>query len=206
MSEEQQLVEQAKTDPFAFGVLYDRYYPKIMGYVLHRVGEVAVAQDITSSVFFKAMDSLPKFQWRGVPFSAWLYRIAANEINTYFRSSRRKPASLEELYEDHHIEVASSIDLERELIERQQAAAAYADFRIIRQLLLELPAKYQEALALRYFEKKSVQEVADIMGKNLNTVKSLLARGIQRLRQAYEAKQAPTLQPNAHPTVIHSEE
>src|SRR6266403_1933487 len=101
MPEEQALVERAKTDPRAFGDLYDHYYPKISGYILHRVGDVAAAQDVTSGVFFKAMNNLPKFQWRGVPFSAWLYRIAANEINSYFRGSTRKPLSLDALYEYH---------------------------------------------------------------------------------------------------------
>lgn len=207
MSEEQQLVEQAKADPQAFGKLYDRYYSKIAGYIQHRVGEVPASQDITSTVFFKAMTSLPRFAWRGVPFSAWLYRIASNEINSYFRGAQRRPLSLDELYEDYQFEIPAATDLERELITRQEQAQKYRDFRLVRRLLRELPDKYQQVLALRYFEKKTLQEIALITGKNLGTVKSLLSRGLQRLRQAYaEAEMSSQTQPSLRPTVIKSEE
>lgn len=207
MPDDQELVEQAKTDPAAIGELYDRYYPRISGYILRRVGDLPVAQDLTSNVFFKALGGLPRFEWRGFPFSAWLYRIASNEVNSYFRSAARKPVSLEELYEVHQVEIAGTTNLEQELIDSQAASAALSDYYLVRRLLEELPLSYQEALALRYFEKKPVQEVADILGKNLNTTKSLLSRGIEKLRKAsIRAKQEQLVQPAPLPGVIQAEE
>src|ERR1035437_9689690 len=77
---EKQAVEEAKKDPAAFGVIFEAYYPAILRYALHRTGNAAVADDVTSEVFFKALNKLSTFKWSGVPFSAWLYRIAGNEI------------------------------------------------------------------------------------------------------------------------------
>lgn len=208
MPDDQAIIQRAQTNPQAFGELYDRYYPRIAAYILHRVGDVAVAQDLTSAVFFKAMAGLPRFEWRGLPFAAWLYRIAAHEIASYFRTAQRKPLSLDALYEEYQFEPPAGHDLERDLIARQDQAQQYRDFRLVRRLLQQLPLKYQEPLALRYFEKKSVQEVATITGKNLNTTKSHLARGLDRLRQAYlaESTERPPLQLSRHRPVIETEE
>ncbi|HSX02222.1 MAG TPA: RNA polymerase sigma factor [Candidatus Saccharimonadia bacterium] len=207
MLNEQELIARAQADPPAFGELYDQTYPKISNYILRRVGEVAVAQDLTAEVYIKAMRGLPRYQWRGLPFTAWLYRIAANEIAGYFRRQHHGLLSLEALYEEHQFEPAAELDLERELIERQQQAERYADFRLVRDLLQRLPAKYQEVLALRYFEQQPLADIVIITGKNLNTVKSLLMRGLQRLRTEYNtAKTATQTQPLAPSRVIEAEE
>jgi RNA polymerase sigma-70 factor, ECF subfamily len=95
----------ALTDPLAFGELYDLYYPKIFNYILRRIGEVAIAADITSDVFFKVMKNLVKFEWQDIPFSSWIYKIASNEINTHFRKKRFWFLSLETLFEAPGFEV-----------------------------------------------------------------------------------------------------
>jgi RNA polymerase sigma-70 factor (ECF subfamily) len=185
LDEEQKLIEQAKTDPRAFNDVYDIYYPKIVSYVVHRVGDVAAGQDVTSIVFFKAWHGLPKFEWRGLPFSAWLYRIASNEVNTYFRQKKYQPASLDALFEETGFELPSEHDVANDRIAFEDALALHEDFMLIQSLLRELPLKYQEVLALRFFEKKPVKDIADILGKNTNTVKSLLARGTANLRRNF---------------------
>jgi len=205
MSDDQTLIERAKSDPQAFGQLYDRHYEAIARYIQHRLSDSATAQDLTAIVFFKAMATLPRFRWRGVPFLAWLYRIASNEINTYYRRSKHHAISLDELFDDHHFELPDGTDLERDLIARQEQAQRFQDFRIVRQLLLELPTKYQEVLALRYFEKKSLADISIITGKKLGTIKSLLSRGLERLRAAYLAEHHE-MQPSFHSAVIKAEE
>jgi RNA polymerase sigma-70 factor (ECF subfamily) len=185
LEEERKLVQRAKTDQQAFGVIFDAYYPKIAQYVLHRVGEIEVAQDITSIVFFKAWHGLPKFEWRGKPFSAWLYRIANNETNTYFRQKKYRPVSLDALFEETGFEVPSEHDVEADFMKFQDMLALHQDFQLVQRLLLELPVKYQEVLALRFFEKQSIKDIAAITGKNINTVKSLLVRGTEKLRRAF---------------------
>ncbi|MEW5960702.1 MAG: sigma-70 family RNA polymerase sigma factor [Chloroflexota bacterium] len=186
---EKELVEKAKTDPLAFGELYDLYYPKIFNYALRRLGEAALAADITSEVFFKVMKNLVKFEWQSIPFSSWIYKIASNEINTHFRKKRFWFLSLETLFEKPGFEVADEDDLQEDYIQAQKQLERYEDFRQVQKLLKKLSPKYQEVLVLRFFENKKIREISEITGKNENTVKSLLARGLEKLRsQAVQGK------------------
>ena len=185
LDKERGLVKQAKSDPEAYSVLFDYYYPQISNYVLRRLDDPEAALDIVAATFFKAWQNLPKFKWRAVPFSAWLYRIAGNEIKDYYRKDRHRPLSLDALYEANGFEPVSDTDLAADLDKWYDQLKRYNDFQIIKGLLITLPIKYQEVLALRFFEKKSLEEIAAVSGKNLNTVKSLLKRGIEKLRLAY---------------------
>jgi len=97
IDQEQKLIELAKTDGQAFGELYDLYYLKIFNYILRRTSDFELSQDITADVFMKALDMIHKFTWRGLPFSAWLYRIASNEIADHFRGKQTRTVSLEVL-------------------------------------------------------------------------------------------------------------
>lgn len=181
--EERQLVERAKTDPAAFGEIFDRYYDRLFSYALHRTGSVAVAEDVVAETFLKAFNKLWQFTWRGAPFSAWLYRIAGNEVLMHFRRRDTATASLEAMLEaDASLEPKDPNDLRDELIAAEEE---YAKSRLAQKaigLLQQLPAHYAEALTLRYMEEKSVAEVAAILDKPEGTVKSLLSRGIDRLR------------------------
>ena len=85
LQQELRLVEDAQSDPRKFGVLYEKYYKQIYLFVYKRTGEQDIAGDVTAQVFMKAMVSLPKYSYRGVPFSAWLYRIASNERSGHAR-------------------------------------------------------------------------------------------------------------------------
>ncbi|PYI93304.1 MAG: hypothetical protein DME97_06100 [Verrucomicrobia bacterium] len=180
---EQTLIERAKEDPRAFGDLFDRYYPPIFAYILRRVGKWNDAQDIASEVFLKALKGLWRFRWQGIAFSAWLYRIATNEIATYFRRAGRAPLSLTQLVEESGFEPASTHDLIAEKLEAERQLERYRDFLIARSNIATLPMKYQHVIALRFFERKSVKEIAEILGKKEGTVKSLLSRGLERLRK-----------------------
>ena len=184
LSEEKELVRQAQKAPDAFAKLYDQYYPKIFGYVLRRTANLEAAQDITSETFFKALRKLWQFQWRNISFSSWLYKIAANEINQYFRKAEyKKSISLEELQEQG-FELISPHDPESELIEAQEKLKQHQDFLEIQEKIVRLPAKYQEVIALRFFEKKQINEIAEILGKKEGTIKSLLHRAVEKLREA----------------------
>lgn len=206
---EKRLIERAKTDPIAFGELYDYYYFEISNYILRRVGNVQIAQDITAETFFKAMTSLPKFQWKDISFSSWVYKIATNEIYTYFRKKNNKLISLDMLFEKHNFEVEDSINIEEDYIEAEEIKKRHQDFVDIQQHLLKLPLKYQEILTLRFFEKKKLVEISAITGKNLNTVKSLLSRGIESLRKSILKKggevHSSTVQPFTIENVINVE-
>ena len=183
LSEEKELVRQAQKSPDAFARLYDQYYPKIFGYVLRRSANIEAAQDITSETFLKALGKLWQFRWRNVPFSSWLYKIATNEVNQYFRKVEyRKTVSLEELQE-RGLELLSSHDPEGELIEAQEELKQHQDFLEIQAKIVQLPGKYQEVITLRFFEKKQIKEIAEILGKREGTIKSLLHRAVEKLRE-----------------------
>lgn len=182
LAEEKQLIETARNDPLAFGKLYDQYYSKISNYLLHRLSRADIAQDITSEVFFKAMTKLHLFSWQNISFSSWLYKIANNEIKMYYRKKERNFFSLEFLFEHHHFEPPDSINIEQEYIAVEDELSRNKQFKEIQGHLLQLPLMYQEVLVLRFFEEKSLTDISDITGKNLNTVKSLLSRGKEKLR------------------------
>jgi RNA polymerase sigma-70 factor (ECF subfamily) len=188
LSEEKELIEQAKHDQLAFGKLYDAYYPKISRYILNRIGNVQEAQDITSDVFYKIMTGLHKFEWRNISFSSWVYKIATNEITNYYRRKKHIFFSLDILFEKHHFELPDKTNIEQDFIVVEKALTDHNDFLLIQKSLQELPLNYQEVLSLRFFEKKKIQEISEITGKKTNTIKSLLSRGIQKLQVAFQEK------------------
>jgi RNA polymerase sigma-70 factor (ECF subfamily) len=183
LSEEKKLVRQAQKAPDAFAELYDQYYPKIFGYILRRTANLETAQDLTSETFFNALNKLWQFRWRNISFSSWLYKIASNEINQHFRKAEyKKSISLEELREQG-FEPVSSSDPESELIEAQEKLRQHREFREVQDKIVRLPVKYQEVIALRFFEQKQIKEISEILGKKEGTVKSLLHRAVEKLRE-----------------------
>jgi len=175
LEEEKELVERAKKYPEAFGELYDIYYSKIFGYILKRVADIEIAQDITSETFLKALKNLWSFRWRNIPFSSWLYRISSNEIANFFR--KKKPT----ISIDKIAEPISNSDLLNEIIEVQELLKRHNDFLVLQKEITKLSFKYQEVIVLRFFEKKQIKEIAEILGKKEGTIKSLLHRGIKEL-------------------------
>ena len=183
LNEEKELVRQAQKAPDAFAKLYDQYYPKIFGYILRRTANLEAAQDLTSETFLNALRKLWQFQWRNISFSSWLYKIAANEINQYFRKAEyKKSISLEEL-EEQGFKPVSPNDPESELVEAQEKLKQHQDFLEIQEKIVRLPAKYQEVITLRFFEQKQIKEIAEILGKKEGTIKSLLHRAVEKLRE-----------------------
>jgi RNA polymerase sigma-70 factor (ECF subfamily) len=183
---ERRLVEQAKTDPLAFGRLFDAYYNRILNYVLHRTADVYVAQELTSNVFYNAMKSLGKFRWRSVPFGAWLYRIATNEVNGHYRRrARSRTANIDHTLMDQLVDPTAGTD--QDIITAQQAAADNKLFLELHAAIAGLSAEYQEVIVLHYFEKKSLEEIKLILGKPMGSVKSRLHRGRKLLRVRMQA-------------------
>ncbi|HBR10595.1 TPA: hypothetical protein DD712_05045 [Candidatus Acetothermia bacterium] len=183
LKQEKELVERARNDTEAFGELYDRYYPKIFGYVLRRTAGIEIAQDITSEVFLKALKNLGQFRWRGFPFSSWLYRIATNEIADYFRNNKGETFCLKEVFNSISI---SNPSAETELLEAEAQLKKHKDFLLLHENISNLSVKYQEMITLRFFEGKQIKEIGEILGKREGTIKSLLHRGLKKLRELVE--------------------
>lgn len=181
---EAKLITRARTQPEAFGILFEKYYDQIFGYILKRVANFELAQDIVSEVFFKALKNLWRFRWKKVPFSAWLYQIALNEIRHYFRKKTYQTLSLNMLTEDTEFEVKSDEDIHQEMIERQTELERYQTFLHVQKLVAELPLHF--------------------LGKKEGTIKSLLSRGLQLLRGRLE-EHHPALQPFAKLRIMKQE-
>lgn len=183
LAEEKELVEKARQDPEVFGKLYDQYYSQIFGYVLKRVANIEIAQDITSEVFFKALKNLGRFRWQNISLSFWLYRIAANQITDYFRKGKREMFSLEEISDP--ITVANP-SIEAELLQAEEELKRHEDFLLLHENIAKLSFKYQEVITLRYFESKQIKDIAQILGRREGTIKSWLHRGLEKLRELME--------------------
>ena len=179
---EAQLIEQCHKNPAAFGEVFDCWYKPVFGYIMRRTADYDLSKDIAAETFLKAFLKIHSFHWRGISLSAWLYRIATNELNQYYRSSKYKPQSLQQLLENPHMEklLRQEAGDEREVMEKE--LKAHNDYNLIRKNLLKLDIKYQEVISLRYFEQKTNSEISLILDKNEGTVKSLLSRGLEKLR------------------------
>jgi len=177
LDEDRALVAAAQTDLEAAGRLFDKYYADVFGYVYRNTLDRMVSQDLTSNVFLSAFRHLGLFRWRRVPFGAWLYRIATNEIRMHYRKLKRRAAANSEPVSPH---LASESPTAAEML------AATEDYRLLHRALLQLSLKYRTVILLRFFEGKSIAEIASITGKARGTVKSQLHRGLERLQSALE--------------------
>lgn len=177
--QENVLVEKAKSDPQAFGSLFDAHYPEILRYALRRTADVQAAQDITSEVFSKALIGIGKFRWQGIPFAAWLYRIANNETADYYKHGKIQQISLEQVPE---YGLGSSPAAEEELINAESELKRHQQYLALHEKIVKLDNKYQEIISLRFFQDKQINEISQILGKPEGTVKSLLHRGLEQLK------------------------
>ena len=178
---EKDLVEQAKTNYQAFGALYDKYYSPIYRYILHRVGDYNLACDLTSQTFFKALKNLKKFQWRDIPFSSWLYRIAHNEIVGYFRKQKlRRFIPLNSFLP--FLATPKDTNPEAQLLNSEKANNLDKDFKRLHQAIRKLSLTEQSIITLRFFEKKKTKTIAQILNMPEGTVKSHIHRSLKKLK------------------------
>lgn len=184
LNEEHRLIQQIKADSQQFGLLFDLFYEAIFGYIFRRVALYDIARDLAGETFLKAFVKIDTFQWTGRPISAWLYKIATNEVNLYFRKEKYRPVSLHQLLEEGALRPFTDEEAEREKLDRE--LTAHQEFVTVQRHLVCLPVKYQEVIALRYFEDKTNKEIAVILGKKEGTIKSLISRGLEKLRQMME--------------------
>ena len=180
--EEKELIEDIRKEPSKFSIVFDEYYAIIFGYIFRRVGDYDIARDIASETFLKAFLNFGSYKWRGVPVSSWLYRIASNECLLYFRRKKYQPGSLDKMIS---LEVWDAVDPATTVEEKlavEKELKQHQDFITVQQKIMRLPGAYQDVLSLRYFEEKNIKEIAIILGKKEGTIKSLLSRGIEKLR------------------------
>ena len=172
-SHEDKLVEQAKTDPEAFGQLYGLYVEKIYNYIYYRIGNHYDAEDLTAKVFHRALNHISRYNNKGVPFAAWLYRIAHNLVANWHRDRNRRQVV--------------ALDSANLTGDRRENPAHAAELTNERELLLaaiqKLPVERQELLTLKFVEKLSNAEIGHIMGRSEGAIKALYHRTLISLKE-----------------------
>jgi RNA polymerase sigma-70 factor, ECF subfamily len=171
--DESSLIERAKTDKAAFGELYERYVDRIYNYIYYRTSNSHEAEDLTTRVFMRAMKHIGAYTDQGVPFSAWLYRIARNMVANWYRdNSRRQIISLDDITQWHVGDEGAELAVQL----REDKANLLAAIQ-------RLPSDRQELLILKFVDQLPNAEIGDIMGRSEGAIKSLYHRTLTALRE-----------------------
>ena len=165
-----QLIARARSDATAFVQLYRRHYEAVFRYCVHRLFERHAAEDVTSEVFLKVVESFHSFKGNEQQFRNWLYRIATNAVNEHLRKTARQSVLLKAACEQAGNEVANC----RESCEK---------VAVLREAMLSLKPRYQAIITLRFFENLKLTEIAEVLGSSPGTVRSQLARALAKLRK-----------------------
>jgi len=169
-SAERLQIEAAQRDPRRFAALYEQHFERVFAFVIRRVRDHDTAEDLTAEVFHHALANLPRFEWRGVPFAAWLFRIASNAIADRWKRSARERTALPPPDE------APAPDLEE--IEHRARLFRMVD---------RLPEQQRRVIVMRFAEQKPIREIAQQLGRSEGAVKQLQLRGLQNLRARLSA-------------------
>lgn len=175
--DEMELVRRAANDSEAFGELYSRHVGRIYNYIYYRTGDYQDAEDLTARVFQRALHHVSSFQDQGVPFSAWLYRIAHNLVANWHRDRSRRPVVP---LEDHALESGTSSHPEVLAMAEEQNRALLEAVRL-------LPPDRQQLLILKFVERLSNAEIGGVMGRTEGAIKSLYHRTLNALRDQINA-------------------
>jgi RNA polymerase sigma-70 factor, ECF subfamily len=174
-ADERLLVEAAQQDPARFADLYELHFERVYAYAVRRMSNRTEAEDLTSEVFHQALANLKRFEWRGIPFAAWLFRIAANLISDRWQRSGR------EVSDESQVEAAQVSPAEIEDVERRATL-----FRLVG----TLPDEQRRVVVARFVEEKSIKEVAREIHKTEGAVKQLQFRALTNLRARMEGADA----------------
>lgn len=170
-------VKKAVKDPEKFKILYDRYFTVIFNYIFRKIDDEDITADLTSQTFLKALRNLRKYKFKGVPFSAWLYRIASNEVNRHYQQTNKK--------------LVFSFDVQEfeNLIEQSIEKEEKPDIDYIIQQMQSMCESDIKVLELRFFETKSFSEIAFIMDITEATAKMRTYRAIDKLRKLLKRRE-----------------
>ena len=168
--DERALIEAAQADPARFSDIYERHFHRVYVYAIRRTGSRAEAEDITSEVFERALVNLPRFEWRGVPLVAWLFRIAANAMADRRRQTER-----------------DSADPPPDLPDENEAAAIERRAMVF-QLVDRLPDLQRQVIEMRFVDGRSIREIAAALKRSEGAVKQLQLRALENLRKSMEGR------------------
>lgn len=176
LQEEQLIIEAAKENPDHFAPLYDKYYKQIFGYLYQRMDDKDTAFDLTAQVFLKALTNIGRYEYKGVPFASWLYRIAHSELMQLFREQKNKRA------------INADIGDLRFICEEAEEFYLEDYIPVLKKAITELDADDLQMVELRFFEKRAFKEIGEIMNITENNAKVRMYRILERLKKAITSK------------------
>ena len=169
----ERLVQEARAgDAWAFGLLFDHYHLPVYRYIASRVHRPTDAEDLTQLVFVKALEALPRYEARGIPFGGWLFRLARNAIIDQVRTKR------------DHLSLVAAVTRETDDVGPEAMAFLREDLDRVAKALSDLTDDQREVIELRFFAGLSVHETADAMGRQDGTVRGLQFRALASLRRS----------------------
>ncbi len=170
MNSEYLIIEACKRDVNKFGPLYDKYYKQIFSYVYQRMDDKESAFDVTAQVFYKALTNIGKYEFKGVPFSSWLYRIAHSEVMQLFRDKKAKRTVNADISDFKNL----FEEIEENYLEQYQAP--------VMQIIKQLPEDELQLIEMRFFEKRAFKEIAEILNLTETNAKVKLYRILERIK------------------------
>jgi RNA polymerase sigma-70 factor (ECF subfamily) len=175
--QEEEVIRRTQKDPDAFRPIYEKYFRPIFLFILHRAGDRELTADLTSQVFLKAMLNIRKYEFRGLPFSAWLYRIAVNECNDFFRRSKRERTVV---LEDDVVEKLYEEMFDQDVLEELKERLPH--------ILQQLKDEELQLIELRFLESRPFKEVAEILGISENYAKVRTYRILDKMKRLFMRK------------------
>lgn len=176
LHEEHLIIEAAKENPDHFAPLYDKYYKQIFGYLYQRMEDRDTAFDLTAQVFLKALTNLGRYEYKGVPFASWLYRIAHSELMQLFREQKNKRA------------INADIGDLRFICEEAEEFYLEEYIPALKKAISELDEEDLQMVELRFFEKRAFKEIGEIMNITENNAKVRMYRILERLKKTLTSK------------------
>ena len=168
-----ELIKRAQQDPQEFGAIYERYVQNIYNYVYYRTGNEVDAEDLTARVFLRAMNHMPSYKERGLPLSAWLYRIAHNLVANWYRDGQRRVT----------VPLDTQVSADAESEQPEKVTESNEQTAQLLQAIRALPDERQELLILKFIERLPNAEIARMMRRSEGAVKSLYHRTLLTLRK-----------------------
>jgi len=171
---EKQLVEEAKKNSESFGKLYDYYFPKVYVFVAAKINNQDAAEDLTSDIFMKVLENLPRFEWRGLPFGAWVFKIARNVLNDFYnKNGKNQTSDLEKAYDVSENEEKTSPHLK----------AAHSELtEKIKTIMKKLPEREASVIQLKFFSGLNNREIMEVMGLSESNVAIILYRTLRKIK------------------------
>lgn len=170
------VLQRSRSNPRAFGELYEKYFDRIFSFVYRQTDDEELTADLCSQTFLNALRNVSRYEYRGYPFSAWLYKIASNEVNKHYRKQKReKVFSIEEGRIRELIDQVN-VEWDEEIIQRLMS------------YLKELPTEMLEVLELRFYEDKDFREIAFILDITESGAKMRTYRALDRLRKNFNLR------------------